>query len=301
MKEILMSRRNVWSVLLILIGWASLAVPASAQHFQQVNGTLTSVSAGRNEVFGFDTHARVWRLNPKTNSFDKIKNVLLDDIAVGGGTVYQLDEVWGIDASLNVYRFNYTTKAFDQIPGAALSQITVGLGNEDQCHPYEVWGVSAIQEVFRYDYCSNQFNQSPGSFLTQIATGGGDVWGIITGQIYHYSFGQEKFVQIPGTLTQIAVGVNDVWGVNGSNNDYNVYRYDPAGGVFNRIGGSTAQVAAGGDGVWIIDTSDNVWRFDSSAESFLQVTGALNSIAVGSGTGVFGVSSSDQVFTFVRP
>jgi hypothetical protein len=36
-----MSRKNVsWSVLLVLICWASLVAPASAQHFQQVKGTL---------------------------------------------------------------------------------------------------------------------------------------------------------------------------------------------------------------------------------------------------------------------
>jgi hypothetical protein len=293
-----MSRKDVfWSGLLILIGGVLFALPASAQHFEQVTGTLASVSAGRNEVFGFDTHANVWRLNPKTNSFDKIKKALLVDIAVGGGTLSQLDDVWGLDAKFNVYRFNYTTKAFDQISGAVLTQITVGAGNEDQCHPYEVWGIAPNDEVFRFDYCSGQFNQSAGSALTQIATGGSDVWGIINSVVFHYSFSQEKFIPVAGTLTQIAVGVNDVWGLNGND----IFRYDPATGAFNPVADGAFQIAAGGDGVWLIDTSDNIWRFDSSAEKFVQVSGVLKSIAVGSGTGVFGVSASDQVFTFVRP
>jgi len=135
-----------------------------------------------------------------------------------------------------------------------------------------VWGINPSQEVFRYDYCSSQFNQSAGSALTQIATGGADVWGLINSQVFHYSFGQEEFVQVPGSLTQIAVGVNDVWGVNSSNQ---VLRCDPLGSAFNMVAGSTSQVAAGGDGVWIIDTSDNIWRFDSSSENFIQVPGAL--------------------------
>jgi len=60
-----MSRKNVsWSVLLIPICWVWLAAPASAQHFQQVKGTLAGVSAGRNEVFGFGPMARSGATTP---------------------------------------------------------------------------------------------------------------------------------------------------------------------------------------------------------------------------------------------
>ncbi len=155
-----MSRKNFfWSGLLIMTCWASLAAPASAQHFHQVKGTLAAVSAGRNEVFGFDVHAAVWRLNTSRTAFVKIPGVSLDQIAVGGGTDEQLDEVWGIDPSDNVYQFNYSTKAFDQLPSTALQQITAGVGNQDSCHPYEVWGVDSSQSIYRFDYCSNQFLQ----------------------------------------------------------------------------------------------------------------------------------------------
>ncbi len=87
-------------------------------------------------------------------------------------------------------------------------------------------------------------------------------------------------------------------GVNGS---HNVFRYDPATGVVNSEGANTAQIAAGGDGVWLVDTSTHIWRFDSSSESFVQVTGNLTNISAGSGAGVFGVNSGGSVFTFVRP
>jgi hypothetical protein len=88
-----MSRNSgFWSGLLILIGWVSLALPASAQHFQQVKGTLASVSAGRNEVFGVDTHGNVWRYHAASKSFGKIAGASLDQVAVGGGTHSQLDE-----------------------------------------------------------------------------------------------------------------------------------------------------------------------------------------------------------------
>jgi hypothetical protein len=97
---------------------------------------------------------------------------------------------------------------------------------------------------------------------------------------------------------EIAVGVNDVWGVKTFNN---VFRYNPVSRTFNSDGGNTAQVTAGGDGVWIVDTSDHIWRFDSSSASFIQVPGVLKGIAAGSGGGVFGINTADQVFTFVRP
>lgn len=98
-------------------------------------------------------------------------------------------------------------------------------------------------------------------------------------------------------MAQITVGVNDVWGIN----EGDLYRYDPNSGEWISFGSPAGQVAAGGDGVWVIDTSDNIYRFDSIGEPFVQITGALKSIAVGSGAGVFGVNLLDQVFTFERP
>jgi hypothetical protein len=297
-KEIPMSRRTAFcTLLLLLVCWASLVVPASAQHFQQVDGPRLAIAAGRSEVFGVDDSNAAWRYHASSNSFKKIAGALLDRIAVGGGTDSQLDEVWGIGVSNQVLRFNYSTNTFDQIPGN-LSQITVGVGYEDQCHPYEVWGINNGQQVFRYDYCSGRFNQSPGSLLFVITTGGSDVWGIYTNnQVYHYSFAQHKFVEVPGSLDEIAVGVNDVWG---RNNAGEIFRYDPNTGSWS-LKGSGNEVAAGGDGVWAIGENNSVWRFDSSAEAFVEVPGNLDSITVGSGAGVFGENVSGQLFRFVRP
>jgi hypothetical protein len=286
-----------WTVLLVLVCWAAFVVPASAQHFQQITGTLASVSAGRNEVFGVDSHAVVWRLNATKNAFTKVKKASLVQIAVGGGTLSQLDEVWGLNAKTEIFRFDYTSKTFVQITGE-LIQIAVGPGNQDDCHPYEVWGVNPNDSIFRYNYCTEAFDEITG-FLSQVATGDGDVWGINSaGQIFHFNFARQSFASVPGTLTQIAVGVNDMWGVNSS---HNVFRYDPTSGLVDSEGASTAKVSVGGDGVWIIDISNKMWRFDSGSESFINVTGELNSISVGSGAGVFGINAAGNVFTFVRP
>lgn len=292
-----MSRQTAFSVLVVLVCCASLVVPASAQHFQQLKGTLSSVSAGRNEVFGVDSHSVVWRLNPKTSAFTKIRKASLVQIAVGGGSLSQLDEVWGLNAGTEVFRFDYTSKAFVQITGE-LIQIAVGPGNQDNCHPYEVWGVNPNDNIFRYNYCTNEFDEISG-FLSEIATGDGDVWGINSaGQIFHFNFTKLLFATVSGTLTQISVGANDAWGVNGSHNDF---RYDPNSGLFNSEGANAARVSASGDGVWMIDTSTHIWRYDSGSESFVQVAGNLTDISVGSGAGVFGVNAAGQVFTFTRP
>jgi hypothetical protein len=295
-----MSRKNVsWSVLLVLICLTLLAVSATAQHFQQVKGTLTFVAAGRNEIFGYDTHAAVWRYHPATKSFGKIAGASLFQLAVGGGTVSQLDEVWGIDISLNVYRFNYSTKTFDQIPGVALSQIAVGEGAEDNCHPYEVWGINSAV-IYRYNYCTGAF-EGLTEGLTQVATGGGDVWALNrSGNVIQFELAQG--IGASGnlliTLTQIAVGVDNVWGINSSNQ---VVRYDPNTYEFSQVEGGLVQIAVGGDGVWGINQDNYIFRFDPGIASWVQVNGILKSIAVGSGAGVWGVNSSDQVFTFVRP
>lgn len=288
------------TVLPILVCWALLAVPASAQHFEQVKGALTSVAAGRNEVFGIDSKSAVWRYNASTKSFHKIANAKLGQVVVGGGTLSQLDEVWGLDESLNIYRFNYSSKAFDQIPGV-LSQITVGPGYEDNCHPYEVWGVNSAQSIYRYDYCTGEFLQISG-LLTVIATGGGDVWGInVNGQVFHFT--NNRFSQVTGlvgTPAQIVVGVNDVWVIDES---LQVFHYDPSTGKFygpNDL--YLNQIAAGGDGVWTMD-GGVLGRFDPEYGEFNVVNfdGVCTYVAVGSGAGVFAVNSSNQVFTFIRP
>ncbi len=286
-----------WIVLVVLVCLAALVAPASAQHFQQVKGTLSSVSAGRNEVFGVDSHSVVWRFNPKTNAFAKVKKATLVSVAVGGGTLSQLDEVWGLNAGTEIFRFDYTSKTFVQITGE-LIQIAVGPGSQDNCHPYEVWGVNPNDWVFRYNYCTGAWDQVTG-FLSQVSTGDGDVWGVNSaGGIFHYNFATQSLTQVSGILTQVSAGVNDAWGVNSL---HNVFCYDPATGAVNSVGSDTAEVSAGGDGVWIIDTSTHIWRYDSGSESFVQVAGNLTDISVGSGAGVFGVNASGDVFTFVRP
>jgi hypothetical protein len=323
-----MSRKYVISsALLVLIGGASFTLPASAQHFQQVKGSLVSVAAGRNEVFGVDAHGLPWRYDAAKESFEKVTGATsLAQIAVGGGTVSQLDEVWAVAADGKVFRFDYRTDAFARISAPAFSQIMVGEGaaqnvfsaslNPDKCYPYEVWGFGPHSGpdgsglFARYNFCDNSFDDfSFSGRIVQGATGGGDVWGLEKAlnpddfDPFHFldSQGELNFLFSSGRpMDQITVGVNDVWGIDSS---AEVFRYDPNTNGFVQLSDTPLlrQIVAGGDGVWGVDRIGQIWRFDPSSASFVQVDGVLKSIAVGYGAGVWGVNSSDEVFAFVRP
>jgi len=299
-----MSRTNVrFAFRLLLICWIAAVVPASAQHFQQMNGSLTQIAAGRNEVWGLEG-SQPFRFNSSTKNFVKISDKIsgpLSQIAVGGGSLLEPDEVWGIDTGGLVYQYNFSTKAFVYVTGGIeckfcfpviFTQLAVGEGDEDAvaggsdgCHPYEVWALSHVlglpNNAYRYNYCEGAFDLIPLPFgsttpFTVLATGGSDTWALdANAHIWHYNQYDNLWFQVTnggfdGTLQHITVGMNDVWGLDGNGT---VYRYDPNTATFVLIqSGSSAdvtQIAASGDGVWTITASSpgsgdcNVSRFQS--------------------------------------
>ena len=287
--------------MMLLLCLAALIVPATAQHFKQVTGftgSMASVAAGRSEVWGVNTSGQVFRLTG--TKFVSVPGTL-SQIAVGGGTVTQKDEIWGLDSSGSVFHFNYGKKSFTQLPGF-LSQIAVGEGDIDSCHPYEVWGINSNQNIFRYNYCSKQFDSIPG-FLTQISTAGGAVWGInSSAELFAFNFSNQTFQDTKiGTAVFLAADVNGVWALGTNEGIFWVGAF--AGQfAFSKFPGTLQQIAAGGDGVWGINSSQSIFRLDPSSGTFVNVSGFLTQIAVGSGAGVWGVApNSGEVFTFVRP
>jgi hypothetical protein len=259
-----MSRINVRFVLcLTLICWTAAAVvPASAQHFQQIPGSLTQIAAGQSEVWGLNG-SQIYRFTSGTNfyGFAQISGSLTR-IAVGGGSAMQPDQVWGISNGY-VYQYDFSTNAWNYMGGGIqckfclflnFSQIAVGEGDEDSCHPYEVWGLANLlggaNNVFRYNYCTNSFNQvaNPvgnecgGCALASVHVGKNDIWGVdVIGNIWHYElnpinqgYGSQNWALVDGGCypMQIAVGVNDVWAFSTSSTppcNGTVYRLDPDG------------------------------------------------------------------------
>jgi hypothetical protein len=279
--------------------WAAAAVPASAQHFKQIPGSLVQVAAGRSEVWDLDPSNQVYRFNSATTTFAKIPGTLkLTQIAVGGGTALQTDQVWGVDATGKIYKFNFKTNTFAHIPGT-LAQIVVGEGDHDKCHPYEVWGLNAAELIYRYNSCTSRFEQVAGS-LTVIATGGGAVWGLnSSAQIYDFDFGGQTFFQLAGSLQQIIVGVNEVYGIDGTNT---LYQFQD--GRFVSRGTYTLgnlQIAAGGNGVWLAVSDIIARHYPEGDTGDFSLSSDVKQLAVGYGAGVWAVNSSNHIYTFVRP
>jgi len=312
--------------------------PAAAQHFKQMNGTLTQIAAGRNEVWGLKG-STVYRFNSSTMKFAKVSvpdESVLTQIAVGGGTLSQKDEVWGVSNGHVVFQYDFSTNKFvlqNTCGGSdcgAFEQIAVGPGYEDNCHPYEVWGLDTTSPpqtfTWRYNYCTSQFDSIPQPddsyyYVSQIATGGGDVWAIDNyGEVWEYAspywFGPgPAYGELTG-FEQISVGVNDVWTVNSGS----IWNWAPSTQAYIygvTLGVLAIQTATGGDGVWVIYNASGanglIARYDFQLgpnngglgsgyfSSPFSLTSPAVQIAVGSGAGVWAIDNQNRVYAFVRP
>ena len=305
---------------LMLCGWAATTVPARAQHFEQIPGSLTQIAAGRAEVWGLNG-SEVFRFDSSSKKFNQISGSLVQ-IAVGGGSLLQRDQVWGVNAAGTVYRFDFSKNAFARMPGK-LNQIAVGKGNADtinpdNCHAYEVWGIGPDGpnpggNPWRYNFCSSSFEniQTPiYNPITQIAVGDSNVWvSNDTSLVSEYINGGWRMNDHSWSgFEQIAVGVDeDVWGIT-SDNGGTLVRFDPGLGVFFQIciavcqsgGPSPVLVATGGEGTWVVyyeAPNFEIARYTNlgseepvvqgSVFSWLGGTGSVVQVAVGSGAGVW--------------
>jgi hypothetical protein len=334
--EDIMSRINVRFVtcLMLLICWTAVTIPAFAQHFKQIDGSLTQIAVGRAEVWGLNG-SEIYRFDSSTEKFNKISGSLTQ-IAVGGGSLFLNDEVWGVNASGEVFNFNFSKNKFVTVPGT-LKQIAVGEGDEDNCHFHEVWGVDPGGNFWRYNYCESKFETEGGpASMKSISIGPNDFWGLDENSgiwVLAPISAIRVFGGLNNTLRQISVGVNDIWGTD-SNGE--LYRYNPSDGLMDNVcpaflatACNVGQIAAGGDGVWAVHSYQqedfnyvgiaqltfSTPSTSSSAEFFNNVfsmpadTGSVVQIAVGSGGGVWAITSrlgprfrtSYQVYAWVRP
>jgi hypothetical protein len=170
----------------------------------------------------------------------------------------------------------------------------VGIGYQDNCHPYEVWGLNPAASIFRYNFCVKNWDQVPGTLGT-LAVGGGDIWGLNgDGSLFWFNFSLKGFFQEFTNCTQFAVGPTDVFALNGYVWEVLASRPLESQEVLN-------QVQAGGDGVWAIGLSKALYRLDPGEYVFFMVPGALVSISVGSGGGVWGLDISGKPYVFTTP
>ena len=95
------------------------------------------------------------------------------------------------------------------------------------------------------------------------------------------------FQQVPGSLSQISVGADGtVWGLNSSQQ---IFTYDSASGQFVQVPGSLTQIAVGNaQAVWGINAQEQIYRWDAGAGSWTNVPGSLKYIGVGAEGDVWG-------------
>src|SRR5262245_47466052 len=99
-------RRKLILVGQLLVCLAIHVVPASAQFFERIPGSLVQVAAGTYEVWGINAAQQIYRFNRNTQLFEQIPGGLVQ-ISVGGGQFGGPgDSVWGINAAQQIYWFN---------------------------------------------------------------------------------------------------------------------------------------------------------------------------------------------------
>jgi len=106
------------------------------------------------------------------------------------------------------------------------------------------------------------------------------------------------FTPVPGSLQQLSVGFDGaMWGINSSQQ---IYMYNTQTQSFQEAPGDLMQVAVGSNGaVWGVNSSDQVFRYDSSNQSWDYIpSGNLATIAVGADGDVWGLNSAQQIFHF---
>jgi hypothetical protein len=302
--------------MLALVLGVACTQSAPAQTFKPVKvkggATLIQIAAGGKSVWALARSGHPYIFNGK--QFVLANNIYLCQIAVGGGNLLQPDAVWGIDCSGNVYTATKsgTTWVFSQVPGflagSIPGSIAVGIGYQDVCHPSEVWGLNPAALIFRFNFCNQNWDNVPGS-LVGLAVGGGDVWGYNgVAELYRFDFSQQSFQLVTGDfgeVEQLTVGPNGVWASVDGGKIYGVYSYnDPYHGpryTLDPVSGKSIQLKAGGDGVWGIGPAQQIYRLDSDLAAFVQIPGALVSISVGSGGGVWGIDGAGKPYAFSTP
>src|SRR5262249_49104319 len=126
---------------------------------------------------------------------------------------------------------------------------------------------------------------------------------------WNWSLNNWTYIPIPGAgLSGLKIGKGyhgacypfEVWGLGKAtvSEPNNIYRYNFCSASWAPVAGQLSSLSIGGGEVWGINSSSQVFRFNSATQSgWTQIPGALTSLAVGA-DGVWGINASQQVFQF---
>ncbi len=105
------------------------------------------------------------------------------------------------------------------------------------------------------------------------------------------------FQQVPGALKQLSVGANGtLWGINSSGE---IYMFNSQSQSFTSVGGTLAQIAVDANGsFWGLNPGGSVYHWNPSAQDYDIVPGNLAQLAVGADGDVWGLNSGGLIYHF---
>jgi endonuclease/exonuclease/phosphatase family metal-dependent hydrolase len=192
---------------------------------------------------------------------------------------------WATDANDGIFRLNGST--WEQIPGG-LMQVSVGASGV-------VWGVNRQQYIYRYNGDGQGWTAIPGQLKNVSVGADGTVWGTSSNDSI-YRWNGSGWNQISGALRDVSVGSSSqVWGVNNQNM---AFRWTNSGWV--HVSNNIQSVSVASDGtVWALDPQNNIFQYSTSG-IWTSVSGALNTISVGSAQNVMGTVVASENLIFKR-
>jgi len=100
-----------------------------------------------------------------------------------------------------------------------------------------------------------------------------------------------SFQQVSGSLSQISVGADGtVWGLDSSQN---IFTWDSGASQFVQVPGQLVQIAVGNvNAVWGLNAQGLIFRWNSAKQTWTYIPGYLNQIAVGADGDVWGLSAN---------
>jgi virginiamycin B lyase len=258
----------------------------SFESFGLIPGALTQVSIGADgSVWGINAGQQIYNRNFASDGWTNVPGSL-KSISVGNANA-----VWGLNYTNQIYHLNASGTGWVNVPGE-LNQISVGADGE-------VWGINYVNNIYRYNGSGWTEVGGASSKLNSITVGSaGDVYGINSnGGVFWYNPGAARFEWLNGTLgySQVAVGIDgDVWALNGGR----AYHWDVLHNEFVATSlSSVSQLVVGsGAAVFALNSSDQVFQWDATSQTWVQLSGSLVDIAAGANGTVWGVSSSQQIY-----
>jgi len=207
-------------------------------------------------------------------------------------------------ASLSPIAFHDIWEGNNFVPCSAGSSDCPPLGSMGYQAGFGYDQVTGLGSIDAYNLIT-EWGEQPAALLSPIpgfaqsVSSGvdGSLWGIGAGAPYSYNFQTQSWTELSiPNVQELSIGsAGAAWALDRSGN---IYHFDASSQTFVQIPGTLTQISAGADGdVWGVNGS-SIFHFNSSTQSWSQLAGELTQIAVGFDGAVWGINSSQQIYRF---